>query len=117
MKVLNNLSEIQNVLGMEPDIGLTIGNFDGVHIGHRQLLQKISTDCVSKKLKFTLVTFLPHPQKILQPEKSHLLINTYEDRRKLLEEMGVDILIELKFTRDQAKCLVEQFQFYIGEDE
>lgn len=100
MKVLNNLSEIQNVMGIEPDIGLTIGNFDGVHIGHRQLLQKIRTDCVSKKLKFTLVTFLPHPQKILQPEKSHLLINSYDDRRKLLEEMGVDILIELKFTRD-----------------
>jgi riboflavin kinase/FMN adenylyltransferase len=128
MKILNNLSEIDTVFGHHPDIGLTIGNFDGVHIGHRQLLEKIRKDCIAKKLKFTLVTFVPHPQKILRPEKSHLLINSYEDRRKLLKDMGVDILIELQFTRDFSTLKGEDFLeeyllsyptlkvFYLGYD-
>jgi len=128
MKVLNNLNEIDVANGYHPDIGLTIGNFDGVHIGHRQLLQKIKNDCLSRNLKFAVVTFVPHPQKILQPEKTHLLINTYEERRNLLESMGVDFLIEMKFTRDFSTQKAEDFlktylfsyprlkTFYLGYD-
>src|SRR5690606_16632539 len=92
-----------------PAIGVTLGNFDGVHLGHRELLKKIKSDCVMNDLLFVVVTFVPHPQKILQPEKERFLINSYEHRRELLRELGVDILVELSFTRDFSTLKAEDF--------
>lgn len=128
MKVLHNLLDIPKADHKWPEIGLTIGNFDGVHIGHRQLLQKIKADCEARNLLFVVVTFIPHPQKILQPDKERFLINSYEQRRNLLSEMGVDILVEMKFTRDFSTLKAEDFlsryllaypnlkNFYLGYD-
>lgn len=128
MLVLHNLLEIPQVQGNWPAIGLTIGNFDGVHIGHRQLLKQIKTDCQNKNLLFVVVTFVPHPQKILHPDKERFLINSYEQRRHLLKEQGVDVLVELKFTRDFSTLKAEDFlkqyllcypnlkDFYLGYD-
>lgn len=128
MNVLHSLVDIPKVNGKYPPIGLTIGNFDGVHIGHRELLSKIKSDCAHKGLLFVLVTFIPHPQKILQPDKERFLINSYEHRRVLLDELGVDILIEIKFTRDFSTLKPEEFlksylftyqelkQLYLGYD-
>lgn len=128
MKILNNLLEINQDHKNPPDIGLTIGNFDGFHIGHQQLLSKIYNECKAKNQLFVVVTFIPHPQKILQPEKERFLINSYEQRRKLLKNSGVDYLIELKFTRDFSTLSPERFMkeylfcypalknFYLGYD-
>lgn len=128
MKVLQSLNEIEKELGSVPDIGLAIGNFDGVHLGHQELLSKIKDDCLRRNQKFVVVTFVPHPQKILQPDKVRFLINSYSQRRSLLENMGVDILIELKFTRDFSTLGAEAFlnkylliypklkTFYLGYD-
>lgn len=128
MKILHNLLDIPKSNDKYPEIGLTIGNFDGVHLGHRELLKKIKHDCVAKNLQFVVVTFIPHPQKILQPEKERFLINSYEQRRKLLKKLGVDFLIEARFTRDFSTLPPEQFlkehlltypglkNFYLGYD-
>lgn len=128
MKILHNLLDIAKVQDEYPAIGLTIGNFDGVHIGHRQLLKKIKSDCLAKNLLFVVVTFVPHPQKILQPDKERFLINSYEQRRSLLKKLGVDILVEMKFTRDFSTLKAEDFlskyllsypelkEFYLGYD-
>lgn len=128
MRILSKLQDIRNEDGTTPAIGLTIGNFDGVHLGHRQLLKKIKSDCLAKKLLFVVVTFIPHPQKILQPEKDRFLINSYDQRRHLLEQMGVDILVEMNFTRDFSTLKPDEFlsqhllqypnlkNFYLGYD-
>jgi riboflavin kinase/FMN adenylyltransferase len=128
MKLLNSLPEIETVEGKAVPIGLTIGNFDGVHAGHRQLLNKIKEECRKKSLSFVVVTFVPHPQKILQPEKERFLLTSYEKRRDLLESIGVDYLVEMKFTRDFSTLSPETFmksylfnypglrEFYIGYD-
>jgi riboflavin kinase/FMN adenylyltransferase len=128
MEILSSLLDIPKKDGVLPEIGLTIGNFDGVHLGHRQLLKKIKAECLKEKLLFVVVTFIPHPQKILQPEKERFLINSYEQRRKLLEGMGVDFLVELNFTRDFSTLKPEEFlskyllaysklkNFYLGYD-
>lgn len=128
MKILHNLHDIPQDQHGWPAIGLTIGNFDGVHIGHRELLKKIKADCQRKSLLFVVVTFVPHPQKILQPDKERFLINSYEQRRNLLREQGVDVLVELKFTRDFSTLKAEDFlkqyllsypnlkDFYLGYD-
>ena len=110
MKVLNNLNEIPRSEQNEyPAIGLTIGNFDGVHVGHRQLLKKIKNLCHDKQHKFVVVTFIPHPHKILHPDKDRFLLNSYEQRRALLKELGVDILVEMNFTRDFSTLKPEDF--------
>ena len=105
MKIVQSLNELKD----NNPIGLTIGNFDGVHVGHRSLLQKIRQECVQKKLKFTVLTFVPHPQKIIHPEKNHFLINSYEARQRYLEELGVDYLVEIPFTRDFSTLAPEEF--------
>jgi riboflavin kinase / FMN adenylyltransferase len=128
MKILHKLLDIHKTNGIYPAIGLTIGNFDGVHLGHRELLKKIKQECKKKKLLFVVVTFIPHPQKILQPEKEHFLINSYDQRRNLLKSLGVDILVEMGFTRDFSTLPPEKFLqdhllvypdlkvFYLGYD-
>ena len=80
-------------------LGVTIGNFDGVHLGHQSLLSQIKSNCKSQKSKLLVITFVPHPVKVLRAKKS-FLINSYNNRRKLLEENGVDYLCEIDFTRD-----------------
>ncbi len=128
MKITTSLPEIKNEKGHAIPIGLTIGNFDGVHAGHRQLLEKIRVECEKNDLSFVVVTFIPHPQKILQPEKERFLLNSYEKRRDLLAELGVNYLVELKFTRDFSTLPPETFMknhlfnyeglrnFYLGYD-
>lgn len=128
MKILHKLLDIHKINGVYPAIGLTIGNFDGVHLGHRELLKKIKLECKKKNLLFVVVTFIPHPQKILQPEKEHFLINSYDQRRNLLKSLGVDILVEMGFTRDFSTLPPEKFlqdhllvypalkDFYLGYD-
>lgn len=128
MKILHRLLDIAKINGSYPEIGLTIGNFDGVHLGHRELLKKIKHECKVKNLLFVVVTFVPHPQKILQPEKERFLINSYDQRRNLLRSLGVDILVEMGFTRDFSTLAPEKFlmdhllvypqlkDFYLGYD-
>lgn len=128
MKILHNLLDIPKDKDGWPAIGLTIGNFDGVHIGHREFLKKIKTECQAKNLLFVVVTFVPHPQKILQPEKERFLINSYDQRRVLLKRLGVDVLVEMNFTRDFSTLKAEEFvsqylltypnlkDFYLGYD-
>lgn len=128
MKILQSLLDIPRAHDAYPTIGLTIGNFDGVHLGHRELLKKIKEECVQKHLLFVVVTFIPHPHKILYPEKERFLISSYEQRRELLALMGVDYLVEIGFTRDFSTQNPEDFlqeyllvypelkKFYLGYD-
>jgi riboflavin kinase / FMN adenylyltransferase len=126
MKLIHKLEDLAAITSSE--VGLTIGNFDGVHKGHRQLLQQIKRDCDKRGLKFVVVTFNPHPQKILQPGKERFLISSYAQRRELFKEMGVDYLLEIVFTRDFSTLKPQDFlkhyllsyqglkRFYLGYD-
>jgi len=128
MLIIHNLLDIPQKNNHFPPVGLTIGNFDGVHLGHRELLKKIKSECEKQKLLFVVITFVPHPLKILEPEKEHFLINSYTERRKLLKELGVDVLVEMNFTRDFSTLKPEIFlanhllaypnlkNFYLGYD-
>ena len=109
MKVIHRLEEIDLINGAYPALGLTIGNFDGVHLGHQQLLKHLKQKCLDKSLVFAVVTFVPHPQKILHAERERYLISSYLQRRKYLEESGVDYLVEIDFTRDFSTLSGEDF--------
>lgn len=107
MIVLESLKEVVEKFN-EQKINVTIGNFDGVHLGHQSFLSEVKKQSLAENAKFVVITFVPHPLQIL---KSHtgFLINTYEERRELLEEVGVDYLVEINFTRDFSTLSPEEF--------
>lgn len=107
MIILKDLTELKNTYN-EEKIFVTIGNFDGVHLGHREFLSHIKKDCVRDHAKFVVVTFVPHPLQILKAQTG-FLINTYLERRELLSECGVDYLLEINFTRDFSTLSPENF--------
>lgn len=107
MIVLKDLRELKSTYN-ENKVHVTIGNFDGVHLGHREFLNQIKKDCIQDHAKFVIVTFVPHPLKILKAH-SGFLINTYEERRELLASCGADYLLEIDFTRDFSTLSPEEF--------
>ena len=107
MKVFQTIKDLLTELdGAKSNI--TIGNFDGVHLGHKQLLQNVKLKTVENNLKLVLITFVPHPRVILKGD-SGFLINSYEERRELVKACGVDFLLELKFDRDFSTTKPEDF--------
>ena len=107
MIIVKKLEEIKSVYN-EKKINVTIGNFDGVHLGHKEFLSEIKKDSIKFNSKFVVVTFVPHPLQILRAQ-SGFLINTFEERRTLLEACGVDYLLEIDFTRDFSTLSPEDF--------
>ena len=77
-------------------ISLAIGNFDGVHLGHKRLIQKMKDQ--SQEGRRAVMTFTPHPLRVLMNKKK-FLINTYEEKKKLLEGENIDFLLEIKFDK------------------
>ena len=88
--------------------GLTIGNFDGVHQGHQDLLNRVRKATSTALQKMIVMTFVPHPIKIIRGASSFLL-NTYIERRSLLERYGADYLVEIHFSRDFSTQSPENF--------
>ena len=88
--------------------GLTVGNFDGVHQGHKDLLNRVREATSKNGQKMIVMTFVPHPIKIIKGATSFLL-NTYSERRCLLESLGVDYLLEIHFSRDLSTLSPEKF--------
>lgn len=87
----------------------TIGNFDGVHLGHREIFRKVNKAAADAGGHSVVITFFPHPLKVLAPGKAPLLINTYAEKETLIEASGIDCLIVIPFTREFAVITAEQF--------
>jgi len=79
---------------------ITLGNFDGLHLGHQELIRKIILRAEETGGLSMVVTFRPHPLKILAPEKCPPLISIYEEKIQLLEKLGIDVLVKIPFTLD-----------------
>ncbi len=77
---------------------LTIGAFDGVHIGHKAILKRLVETAKKEDLDATVLTFFPHPRMVLQEGASIKLLNTIEERSQLLENTGLDHLVIHPFT-------------------
>ena len=79
---------------------ITLGNFDGLHLGHQELIRKIILRARETGGLSMVVTFRPHPLKILAPEKCPPLISIYEEKIQLFEKLGIDVLVKIPFTLD-----------------
>lgn len=86
----------------------TIGNFDGVHIGHKKILSAIKEEAKQQGISSCVITFHPHPQKVLQNIDIPLL-TPIRERLKLLEEQGIDVVACYTFTKDIAKISAQDF--------
>lgn len=89
---------------------VTIGTFDGVHIGHQQILKRVVKQAKEVQGQSVVITFWPHPRLILNPEDRSLrLINTFEEKAHLLEEAGIDHLVAIPFTKSFSEMSREDF--------
>jgi riboflavin kinase/FMN adenylyltransferase len=92
-----------------PRTVLTIGNFDGVHLGHQKILFE-----VIEKVKLTdgtsmAMTFEPHPMKVLAPERELRILTPFEEKAKLIADLGIDVLLCVEFNREFANLLPDEF--------
>ena len=87
----------------------TVGYFDGVHLGHQKIIEKLVTDASTNKGKSILVSFWPHPRKVLYPNDHFDYIQSNEDKFKSIEKLGVDVVYLIKFTKEFSKVTAEKF--------
>jgi len=88
---------------------ITIGTFDGVHIGHRKILERLIEDAKNQNLKATVLTFFPHPRMVLQKDADIKLLNTIEEKNKILKNLGLDYLIIHEFTKEFSRLSATEF--------
>ncbi|MGB8490029.1 MAG: adenylyltransferase/cytidyltransferase family protein [Bacteroidales bacterium] len=91
---------------------VTTGSFDGVHIGHKTILNRLKMLAEKHNGESVLVTFEPHPRKVLYPDtagKDLKLITSHEEKLELLREAGLDNVIIIEFTREFSRITSEQF--------
>jgi riboflavin kinase/FMN adenylyltransferase len=88
---------------------LTVGNFDGIHVGHRAILDTVVSRARALAGQSVVYTFDPHPRKVLHPERAPRLLTTLEQRLELLEAAGIDVVVVEPFTPDFARTPAEVF--------
>ena len=88
---------------------VALGMFDGVHIGHRVLLQRAAFLAREKGVPLIVRTFLQHPLQLIAPEKCPPMLSTFEERNALMEELGVDVLVAQPFTQETMDMLPEEY--------
>ena len=106
MRVFRSLDEIP------PDFGpsaLTIGNFDGVHAAHRRILRRVKQVALEHGLKASVLTFHPHPSKVVAPARAPRLMTTPSERVALMADEGIDQVLIMPFDRHVAHLTPAQF--------
>lgn len=88
---------------------VTIGTFDGVHVGHQKILERLVNAAKAGNLESAILTFFPHPRMVLQKDAGIKLINTIEERKQILAKSGVDHLIIHPFTQQFSRLTAREF--------
>ncbi|MDB9828916.1 bifunctional riboflavin kinase/FAD synthetase [Flavobacteriaceae bacterium] len=82
---------------------ITIGTFDGVHVGHRAIMQRLVAAAKEQGLVSAVLTFFPHPRMVLQKNSDIKLINTLPEKKQLLEDIGLDYFVVEPFTYEFSR--------------
>ncbi len=106
MKAFRSTTEVPSDFG--PSV-VTIGNFDGVHAGHREILRRVATLASQRSLIPVVLTFDPHPARVLAPERAPKLITTINQRIRRMEHEGIEAALLLPFSLDLARLTPDQF--------
>lgn len=105
------MSKIKDIKAykLEKPTIVTIGTFDGVHIGHQKIIKRLIGLGEQAHLKSVILTFFPHPRMVLQKDSGIKLINTLKERGAILEALGLDYLLVKKFTKAFSRLSAEDF--------
>jgi len=88
---------------------VTIGTFDGVHIGHRAILKRLMESAKKNGLESVLLTFFPHPRMVLQADNDLKLLNTLDEKKALLKELGLNHLVVHPFTKEFSRLTAVEY--------
>lgn len=88
---------------------VTIGTFDGVHLGHRKILEQITKSAADLSCESLVLTFFPHPRMVLQEDTEMKQLNTLDEKIALLEDLGVDNLVVHPFDKGFSRLTAEEF--------
>ena len=88
---------------------LTIGTFDGVHLGHKKIIKKLVESAKRRKLRSCILTFFPHPRNFLSKTDELKMINTIKEKKEILNELGVDELIIQEFNNEFSNLSANEF--------
>ncbi|HET9399833.1 MAG TPA: bifunctional riboflavin kinase/FAD synthetase, partial [Candidatus Acidoferrales bacterium] len=91
------------------ETAISVGNFDGLHLGHQKILRSLAERAKKNNLAAAVITFDPHPMKVLRPQNAPLLIETLEQRLKGFERLGLDAALVLHFDAELANVSAENF--------
>ena len=105
MKVIKTIENYAELKGC----ALTIGTFDGVHIGHQQIIRRLVKQAKKKNLLSVVLTFFPHPRMVLQKESDIRLIDTLDEKQQLLSDLGIDVLVIHPFSKTFSRQLADEF--------
>lgn len=99
---------LQDYNSTKPSV-VTIGTFDGVHIGHTKIINQLITISLKNNLTSILLSFFPHPKMVLQNDNELKLINTIQEKEGLLNSLNLDYLIIKEFTKDFSRLSALEF--------
>jgi riboflavin kinase/FMN adenylyltransferase len=106
MQIYRSLAEVPADFG---PCALTIGNFDGVHFGHRRILRQVVALAAERGWKSAVLTFDPHPTRVVAPERTPTLLTSPVHRAELMREEGIQQVLILPFTAELARLSPEDF--------
>ena len=105
MEVINNFNDFT----IDFPTVVTIGTFDGVHLGHQKILKSIVCTAKENAKKSVIVTFFPHPRMVLDSNSNIKLINTIEERIQLIEKLNVDYFVVIPFDVNFSNLTAVEF--------
>ncbi|MFC1906118.1 bifunctional riboflavin kinase/FAD synthetase [Chloroflexota bacterium] len=113
-RVVQAKSELAE-LAVDRDTVLTVGVFDGVHLGHQHLLNKLKSIAADKDLFSGVVTFKRHPLETITPDRPVTYLTSLDERLSLLEAQGINIVVPLTFDKDLANLNAKEFVLLLKE--
>jgi riboflavin kinase/FMN adenylyltransferase len=106
MRVFRSVGEVP--AGFGPSV-VTIGNFDGVHVGHRQIMRRVAALAGERGLTPAVLTFDPHPARVLAPDRAPRLLMTIDQRLRGMEAEGIEAVLLIPFSAEFAKLTPTEF--------
>ncbi|WP_312078449.1 bifunctional riboflavin kinase/FAD synthetase [Chryseobacterium sp.] len=105
MKVFRNFSDYQS----QKPLALSLGMFDGVHLGHKSIIDELTKIGSEKNLETAVLTFWPHPRFVFNPNEDLKLLNTLEEKKILMEKYGIENLFLKEFDEEFRNLTGEEF--------
>jgi riboflavin kinase/FMN adenylyltransferase len=105
MKVATSLADVD----VSHQSVVSIGNFDGLHLGHRKILNAVVSRAKDLGIRSVAMTFSPHPMRVLAPQKPLRLISTEDQKTRLIETAGIDLMFRAHFDSEFSKLTPEEF--------